>query len=303
MLAAGREELRKALAKIVKRAVENGWVDVNKAEGWLGELEEGRVLKEGWPKYNTQLTKGALVVRFSSPNPDSIKREAQRLRDMGLEEGVHFTVKMPEDDRDGYVYIRREGLTYAAWLSVHGKGERQRLAAEFVEYILQRAREAGENMRKKAEEIVEEDKAKGSLTLKGFERAVEVNGREHVVRVIDGGAELEESRRGKKLLRIRITAEVDGVEGDYMITFGRRSRDNAAVGFAVARADAPGGREADAKRFVAVVEALTGRKPWVYRKKNGKIMIECYGGHLEGFRRYAELADAIERWLEETSRR
>jgi hypothetical protein len=33
------------------------------------------------------------------------------------------------------------------------------------------------------------------------------------------------------------------------------------------------------------------------------IMIECYEGHLEGFRRYAELADAIERWLEETSRR
>jgi hypothetical protein len=29
----------------------------------------------------------------------------------------------------------------------------------------------------------------------------------------------------------------------------------------------------------------------------------CYGEHLEGFKRYAELADAIEKWLEETSRR
>jgi hypothetical protein len=303
MLAAGREELRKALAKIVKRAVENGWVDVNKAEGWLEKLEEGRVLKEGWPKYNIQLTKGALVVRFSSPNPDSIEREAQRLEKMGLKRGVHFSVKMPEGGDAGYLYILREGLAYAARLSVYGSGEQQWLAAEFVEYILQRAGEEGENMRKKAEEIVEEGKAKGSLTLKGFERAVEVGGREHVVRVIDGGAELEESQSGKKLLRIRITAEVDGVEGDYMITFGRRSRDNAAVGFAVARADAPGGREADAERLAAVVEALTGRKPWVYRKKNGKIMIECYEGHLEGFRRYAELADAIEKWLEETSRR
>ncbi len=46
MLAAGREELRDALAKIVKRAVENGWVDAGKAEGWLEELEKGRVLKE-----------------------------------------------------------------------------------------------------------------------------------------------------------------------------------------------------------------------------------------------------------------
>jgi len=39
---------------------------------------------------------------------------------MGLVEGKHFTMKMPKDDRDGYVYIRREGLAYAAWLSVHG---------------------------------------------------------------------------------------------------------------------------------------------------------------------------------------
>jgi hypothetical protein len=37
--------------------------------------------------------------------------------------------------------------------------------------------------------------------------------------------------------------------------------------------------------------------------KNGKIMIECYEGHLEGFARYAELADAVEKWLEETGRR
>ncbi len=60
------------------------------------------------------------------------------------------------------MYIRREGLAYAAWLSVHGKDEQQRRrAAEFVEYILQRAKEAGEDVRKKAEEVVEEGKARG----------------------------------------------------------------------------------------------------------------------------------------------
>ncbi len=42
-----------------------------------------------------------------------------------------------------------------------------------------------------------------------------------------------------------------------------------------------------------MVEALTGVKPKVYRMKNGKIMIECYREHLDGFARYAELADAI----------
>jgi hypothetical protein len=34
-----------------------------------------------------------------------------------------------------------------------------------------------------------------------------------------------------------------------------------------------------------VVETLTGRKPGVYRKKNGKIMMVCHEGHLEGFKR------------------
>jgi hypothetical protein len=62
---------------------------------------------------------------------------------MGLEEGRHFAVKMPEC-RDGYFSILREGLAYAAWHSIHGSSEQQRLAARFVEYILQRAREEGD---------------------------------------------------------------------------------------------------------------------------------------------------------------
>ena len=53
------------------------------------------------------------------------------------------------------------------------------------------------------------------------------------------------------MLRIRITAEVGRAEGEhivdrvvreYTITYSRRRADNAAVGLAVARADAPGGR-------------------------------------------------------------
>jgi hypothetical protein len=51
------------------------------------------------------------------------------------------------------------------------------------------------------------------------------------------------------------------------------------------------------------LKALTGREPRVRRMKDGRIRIECYEGHLEGIRRFAELADAIERWLEETGRR
>jgi hypothetical protein len=37
------------------------------------------------------------------------------------------------------VRILREGLVYAAWLSMYGSVEQRRTAAEFVEYILGRA--------------------------------------------------------------------------------------------------------------------------------------------------------------------
>ncbi len=307
-LAAGREELRKAVAKIVETARKS--VGEEKAERWLEKLEKGRVLMEGWPKYLVRLKKeGMLEVRFGSTDRNSIEREKQRLENMGLEEGKHFTVKMPEDGKKGYVYIRREGLAYAAWLSVHGEDKQQReLAAEFVKRILQRAEEACGDKKpcpvyEKAKEIVDEGKAWGSVKLEGFEKKVEVNGKKYVVKVMGGGAEFDVGRSGKKLLRIKITAEVDGVSSEYTITYGRYGKDNAAVGFAMARANAPGGREADAERLAAVVEALTGRKPRIRRLKNGKILIECYEGHLEGFKRYAELADAIEKWLEETARR
>jgi hypothetical protein len=105
---------------------------------------------------------GALVVRFGSTSRKNIEREAQRLRDMGLEEGKHFSVKMPEGGKRGYVYIRREGLAYAAWLSVHGSKDQRKLAADFVERILQRAEVAGKEVYEKASKIIEEGRARGS---------------------------------------------------------------------------------------------------------------------------------------------
>jgi hypothetical protein len=94
---------------------------------------------------------------------------------------------------------------------------------------------------------------------------------------------------------------VDGVRREYTITYGRYGT-NAAVGFATARADAPGGREAEAERLAAVIKALTGKEPRIRRMKNGRIMRVCGREHLDGFARYAELADAIMKWLKETGR-
>ncbi len=152
--------------------------------------------------------------------------------------------------------------------------------------------------------------SRASLKLKGFEGRVEVNGEKYKVKVINGKA-VEEDRGGRKLLRIRITAEVGRVEGEhimdrvvreYTITYSRHGSNNAALGFAVARTDTPGDREAEAERFSALVKALTGREPRIRRMKDGTIELVCGGGHLDGFARFAELAEAIEKWLEETGR-
>jgi hypothetical protein len=73
------------LVEIVKKAVENGWVEAGKAERWLVKLEKGLTLREGWPKYRVQLTRsGALDVRYRSANPDGIERERKGLRRWGL---------------------------------------------------------------------------------------------------------------------------------------------------------------------------------------------------------------------------
>jgi hypothetical protein len=177
----------------VEEALEKGWVDEKKARRWLEKLEGGVTLME--PKYYVGPNKGALDVRYRSTDPEGIEQVAQRLRDMGLVEGVLFTVKMPEGEKVGYVNILKEGLAHAAWLSEYGSGEQRRLAAEFVEYILQRARETGEEVYEKVREIIDEGKARGSLTLKGLEKKVEVNGKEHVVKVIDGRRRVQEGQR------------------------------------------------------------------------------------------------------------
>jgi hypothetical protein len=59
-------------------------------------------------------------------------------------------------------------------------------------------------------------------------------------------------------VRIRITAEVGGVCRKYEMTYDRYGKDNVVVGYAYAKADAPG--EADAG-FAVVVKVFTDEKP------------------------------------------
>jgi hypothetical protein len=51
--------------------------------------------------------------------------------------------------------------------------------------------------------------------------------------------------------------------------------------------------------IAALIKAITGEEPRIRRKSEGAIEVICSREHLDGFKRYAELADAIEKWLEE----
>ncbi len=175
-LAAGRRELREAVAGIVREALARGWIGADKAARWLRKLERGRTARRGRPKYRVGLVEGALEIRHRSTSRESIEGEAKRLAEMGLKEGVHFSVRMPEGGRKGHVSMLKGGLAYAAWLSVHGEGERRMLAEDLVDYILLRAREEGGEVYGKALEVVEAGRAVGSLRLADVRRARSTSG-------------------------------------------------------------------------------------------------------------------------------
>jgi hypothetical protein len=290
-LASAEQELKRAVVKAVREAAEAGLVPEGRARRWLYALEGLEGARR--PLYGIVLTKKkGIMIRYFTTNLNNLEREAQRLREVGLVEGLHFSVRRPEGGRAGYISILKEGLIYAAWLSARGRDERQRrLAAEFVERILKRAEERGSAAYERIRKMIEKGKSIGSLKLSEVKDVeVEVRGRRHVVTVLSW--DLSWDGRG---LRISILAEVDGVDSWYSVKF-RRMR-GRTVGRAYARASAPGGAEADAERFVAVVKALVGREPKVYAKGGKKLVISLGWAHLDGFARYEELAEAIMGWL------
>jgi predicted transcriptional regulator len=285
MLATAAPELKEAVAKAIREAAEAGLIPRERAAWWLGRLEAGR----GRPRYCVMLTKKkALMVRYMTTNLSNLEREAQRLREAGLVEGFHFIVTPPEGGRPGYIYIRVAGLRRIAATAARGNPA----AAEFINLILQRAGEVGPSAYEKAMKIVEEAKALGSRRLsdvRGVE--VEVGGKRHVVAVLSYDVEWDVRR-----LQISILAEVDGVDSWFTVTFSRRRRGRRAAGSAYGRASAPGGAEADAERFAALMKALTGKEPRFY-VVGGRLVFSLGRSYLDALAKYAELADIIEGWL------
>jgi hypothetical protein len=272
MLAAGREELRKALAEIVKTARDNGWVDEKKARRWLEKLEKGVATWEG-KKFSIRLVEGALEVRFNPTSRESLEEVAREFKAMGLVEGVHFTVRWGGER--GHVYLLAEGVRHLAWVSIHGEGE-QRRAAGFLKFLEEKAKKRGDEVLRKLEALLEEGRDRGALRLAGLEK--------DGVKVLDVKAE----EKGDKLY-VTIKAEVDGAAGEYRLTFTREKDGTRRLQFYVR------GEEAVA-RAIKLIEVLTGERPSVTEMPDGRTRIRGSDKHIDALARYEELRETIERW-------
>ncbi len=269
-LADADKALKEAVVASIKTAAERGWIDAGRAQRWIAKIECTRI-------YNVR---GKLAIY--SKHPEVLERETRRLREMGLVEGVHFALKMPEGGRMGRLRILARGLAYAAWLSAHGSGRQRELAKEFLERVLRAAQTEGGDAYRRVKRMVDVGISQGPTLLRGLEK--EVEGR--VVKVEEGSARLDEGNR----LKIAVAAEVDGVYTKCEVSFVKLRRGGVA-GFVYADA------AEEAERIAVVVKALTGMPPTAVRMSNGACVLRCGEKHLKALARYAELADHVEKWI------
>jgi len=296
-LAEGDEELRRGLIKAVEEALRRGWVDEQRARRWIEKFERGISTWEGY-KFSLKLTEsGALEVSFKSTQRENIKSLKHKLETLGLRESEHFTVTWLEGGRLGYLYITREGIKEVAHIARHGPEPQRLRAALLIEHLRKRAETKGGNVLQKLEELVREGESRGALSAEGLkaEVAIEWEG-DHIVIPVE--VRKLEAWEDEDKIRIKVKAVVDGVEGEWVMTFFRYGRTNAVIGYTNTRDDAPGGRTEDAKRIIALVKTLTGEEPNIKRDKYGKIKQIVYTRrHLEAAMKYVEIAETIKRWL------
>jgi tetratricopeptide (TPR) repeat protein len=292
-LAEGNEELRRQLVKTVEEALRRGLIDEEKARLWIEKFNTGVSTWRGY-KFGIRLSKGALQVKFRSTNPENVRKLKQELESLGLREDEHFTVKWPEDEKIGYISIATEGITRLAYIAKYGTDEAQRLgAASLIEHLSRKAELASKEVSAKLEELIREGESRRSLRAEGLKTVVKIEWKGRRVEVPVEVKNIRAWEEGDKL-RIAVIAVVDGIKGEWIATF-YRDDDNRILGYTVAHADAPGGKEEDAKRATALTKALTGEEPNIIRKE-GRAVIRYTRRHLEGFKKYAEVADAIEEW-------
>jgi len=281
---------REALASAVEKAAEEGWVEADTARRWVEKLRRGVTTAEDKPKFKIRIAKrGGLEIAYMTTSAERLAKYAEELKSLGLEEGVHFIKREPEDDKPGVLRIAVEGVVKLGELAHHAEDAERRLeAARWVKHLLARARESGgEAARERVGKLVEEGAARGALTLTGLRQ--EAEGGRHLVEIRRAEARIEEGR-----LKIRVEAVVDGVEVEREFTFFRDVKNNT-VGYVPTRADAPGGREADITRLRALATVVFG-EPGRMSGRN----LRYTRRHLEHATRFKEIKEAAEKWRQES---
>ncbi len=283
---------RETLVKAVEEAKQRGLVKAETAEWWVKKFREGVTVAEDMPMFTIYITSnGSLDIVYETTSDERLRQYASQLEGLGLKEDTHFTVKKPEDGKQGHLYITAEGVVKLAELWRHAADPETRArAGQWISHLLARAEESGgREARGKLEKLIAEGERRGALKLVG------------VHEVEEGGAKVKHSvvvreakawQDGDKL-RIYVKAVVDGVYVERMWTFFRRSG-GAINGYVNTQADAPGGRAEDAKRLQILSKVIFGDAGNL--KSNG-MQLEYTRRHLEHATRFKEIKDEIERWL------
>jgi hypothetical protein len=160
----------------------------------------------------------------------------------------------------------------------------------------------------KLEELIRKGEEKGMARLVGrtFEVELEVGNRnvkaDAVIKEVKSWIEENEKEPRKSKLHIEIEAEISARDtaektpATWRMTYFRRSKDNAVMGHTTTHTDAPGGGDEYAKKIETLVKTITDEEPAV----NNKGGIDYTRRHLEGLKKYTELADVITKWLNKT---
>jgi len=81
---------------------------------------------------------------YRTTSDKKLMQYAGQFRELGLEEGEHFTVKQPSGGEPGYLCITAECVIKLAELRKRAKDPNVRLKAdEWIKYLLARAEESG----------------------------------------------------------------------------------------------------------------------------------------------------------------
>jgi hypothetical protein len=124
-----------------------------------------------------------------------------------------------------------------------------------------------------------------------------------VIRGVKSWIEENEKEPRKSKLHIEIEAEISARDTaektpvTWRMTYFRRSKDNAVIGYTTTRRR-PRRQRRIRQKIKTLVKTITDEEPAVKNKGN----IEYTRRHLEGLKKYTELADVITKWLNKTQK-